>query len=95
VFNKRDSRTLQQKPVKEHVTVEVPVIISTAEFDAVAATLKRRDPRVTAPRVVTGPILLTGIAICRLRRRHDSADRNVVYRKGPHVLHLLHLRASG
>ena len=48
VFNKRDSRT-QQKPVKEHVTVEVPVIISTAEFDAVAATLKTRDPRVTAP----------------------------------------------
>jgi hypothetical protein len=37
VFNKRDSRTLQQKPVKEHVTVEVRVIISMAEFDAVAA----------------------------------------------------------
>ena len=59
MFNKRDSRT-QQKPVKEHVTVEVPVIISTAEFDAVAATLKTRDPRVTAPRVATGRILLTG-----------------------------------
>ena len=58
VFNKRDSRT-QQKPVKEHVTVEVPVIISTAEFDAVAATLKTRDPRVTAPRVATGRILLS------------------------------------
>ena len=94
VFNKRDSRT-QEKPVKEHVTVEVPVIISTAEFDAVAATLKTSDPRVTAPRVVAGRILLTGIATCRLRRGHDSADRNVVYRKGPQVLHLLHLRASG
>jgi len=50
VFNKRDSRTLQQKPVKEHVTVEVPVIISTAEFDAVAAMLKTRDPGNRAPR---------------------------------------------
>ena len=50
VFNKRDSRTLQQKPVKEHVTLEVPVIISTAEFDAVAATLKTRDPGNRAPR---------------------------------------------
>jgi hypothetical protein len=65
VFNKRDARTLQQKPVKEHMTVEVPVIISTAEFDAMAATLKTRDPRVTASRVGRG---------------HDSADRNVVYR---------------
>src|SRR5258708_10115512 len=43
--------------------------------------------RVTAPRVVTGPILLTGPADRRLRRGHDSADRNVVYRKGPQVLH--------
>lgn len=53
IFNKRDSRTLRQKPAKEHVTVEVPVIIPTAEFEAVVATLKTRDPRVTAPRVVT------------------------------------------
>src|SRR4030088_1689911 len=95
VFNKRDSRTLQQKPVKEHMTVEVPVIISTAEFDAVAATLKTRDPRVTAPRVATGPILFTGIATCRLRRGHDSADGNVVYRKAPQVLHLRHSRGTG
>ena len=64
IFNKRDSRTLKQKPSNEHVTVEVPVIISRSEFEAVAATLKTRDPRVTSPRVVTGPVLLTGIATC-------------------------------
>jgi site-specific DNA recombinase len=64
VFNKRDSRTLKQKPAHEHVTVEVPVIIPSAEFETVAAALKTRDPRVTSPRVVTGPILLTGIATC-------------------------------
>lgn len=39
IFNKRDSRTLKQKPVKEHVTIEVPAIISRAEFEAVAASL--------------------------------------------------------
>ena len=64
IFNKRGSRTLKQKPVKEHVTIEVPAIISKAKFEAVAASLKVRNPRTTAPRVVTGPILLTGLAIC-------------------------------
>jgi site-specific DNA recombinase len=39
VFNKRDSRTLKQKPVKEHVPIVVPAIILKAEFEAVAATL--------------------------------------------------------
>lgn len=64
VFNKRDSRTLKQKPVKEHIATEVPAIISKADFEAVAANLKLRNPRMTAPRVVTGPILLTGVAVC-------------------------------
>jgi site-specific DNA recombinase len=64
VFNRRDSRTFKEKPASEHVTVEVPLIIPRTEFEAVAATLKTRDPRVTSPRVVTGPILLTGIATC-------------------------------
>ncbi|MDE5460355.1 hypothetical protein GWG67_06640 [Bradyrhizobium sp. CSS354] len=53
MFNKRDSRTQQQKPVNEHVTVEVPFIIPRTEFEVVSATLKTRDPRVTAPRVVS------------------------------------------
>lgn len=64
VFNKRDSRTLREKPVDQWIIVEVPPIIVQAEFDAVQATLKANNPRVTAPRVVTGPILLTGLASC-------------------------------
>jgi site-specific DNA recombinase len=64
VFNKRDSRTLKEKPAKEHIAIEVPAIISKLEFEAVAASLKVRNPRTTAPRIVTGPILLTGVAIC-------------------------------
>jgi hypothetical protein len=62
VFNVRDSRTLKQKPVNEHFAIAVPAIISRDEFEAVAASLKLRNPRTTAPRVVTGPILLTGVA---------------------------------
>lgn len=63
-FNKRDSKTLRDKPTIEHITVEVDPIIPRDEFDAVQMTLKSRDPRVTAPRTVTGPILLTGLATC-------------------------------
>jgi site-specific DNA recombinase len=33
-------------------------------FKYVQSLLKARDPRITAPRVVTGPILLTGLAVC-------------------------------
>ena len=33
-------------------------------FDRVQALLKSRNPRVNPPRVVTGPILLTGLAVC-------------------------------
>src|SRR5690606_4257059 len=64
LFNRAESKTGRQKPVAEHITVEVPAIIGRAEFDAVQATLKSRNPRVTPPRVVSGPILLTGLAVC-------------------------------
>lgn len=52
------------KPVDEHIAVDVSAIVSREEFDAVRATLKSRNPRVTPPRVVSGPILLTGLAVC-------------------------------
>jgi hypothetical protein len=46
------------------IGADVPPIIPRNGFDAVAASLKSRDPRVAAPRTVTGPILLTGLTIC-------------------------------
>ena len=64
VFNKRSAKTQRLKPEDEHIVVAMPGIISKAEFDAVARALKSRDPKVAAPRVVTGPILLTGLAVC-------------------------------
>ena len=64
IFNKRCSKSLKTKPESEHISVEVPRLIEQHEFDAVASTLKARDPRVVAPRVITGPILLTGLAVC-------------------------------
>lgn len=64
VFNRRDSKTLAEKPKAEHIRIEVPAIIERATFEAVAATLKAHNPRATPARVVTGPILLTGLATC-------------------------------
>ena len=43
---------------------EVPPIIEPAVYEKVQALLKARNPKITPPRVVTGPILLTGLAVC-------------------------------
>src|SRR5437879_4912520 len=43
---------------------KVPPIIDAAEFEAVLALLKSRSPALTAPRIVSGPTLLTGICFC-------------------------------
>ncbi|UMY16502.1 recombinase family protein [Methylobacterium organophilum] len=64
VFNRRDSKTLVEKPKTEHIPIKVPAIIDRLEFEAVDATLKAHNPRATPARVVTGPVLLTGLATC-------------------------------
>ena len=43
---------------------DAPAIIEPAVFEQVQRVLKARNPRVTPPRIVTGPILLTGLALC-------------------------------
>jgi hypothetical protein len=42
----------------------VPPIIEVAELEAVQALLRSRSPARTAPRIVSGPTLLTGICFC-------------------------------
>jgi site-specific DNA recombinase len=63
-FNRKVWKTRQAKPDADHVPVAVDPIIDTETFDSVQALLKSRNPKVLPPRVVTGPILLTGIATC-------------------------------
>ena len=63
-FNRRSSRTGEQKPDDEIITVAVPAIIEPDVFEQVQRQLHARSPQVVAPRVTTGPILLTGLAIC-------------------------------
>lgn len=63
-FNKREAKTGKTKAESEVIEIAVPPVIETAVFDKTQASLKARDPRVLPPRVVTGPILLTGLAVC-------------------------------
>jgi site-specific DNA recombinase len=46
------------------VEIEIPTIISLDLLEKVRARLARNNPRVTPPRIVNGPTLLTGLATC-------------------------------
>src|SRR5271154_1921581 len=63
-FNTKFWKTRERKPETEVVEMTVPPIIEAAEFEAVQAHLKARSPAWTAPRIVSGPTLLTGICFC-------------------------------
>jgi site-specific DNA recombinase len=63
-FNHSEARTRRRKAEAEQVFADVPAIIDPHLFEQVQTSLKARNPRVTPPRVVSGPILLTGLAIC-------------------------------
>jgi DNA invertase Pin-like site-specific DNA recombinase len=75
-FNCQAAKTREKKPEKEQIAVPVDPIIDAATFDAVQAMLRARNPRVVPPRVVSGPILLTGLATCA------SCGGNMVLRTG-------------
>jgi site-specific DNA recombinase len=63
-FNTKFWKTRQRKPEKEIVEMTVPAIVDRQEFEVVQMLLKSRSPKVTPPRVVSGPTLLTGICFC-------------------------------
>ena len=62
-FNRR-SKKGEVKPEDEVVTVAVPPLIDLEIFEAVQKRLQVNNPKVTPPRVVSGPNLLTGICYC-------------------------------
>ena len=63
-FNATFWKTRERKPANEVVEMAAPPIIDAAEFEAVQALLKTRSPALTAPRITSGPTLLTGICFC-------------------------------
>lgn len=51
-------------PESDWVAIECPAIIDQIAFEATAALRATRAPRVTAPRIVSGPTLLASVARC-------------------------------
>jgi site-specific DNA recombinase len=63
-FNQASSKTGERKAENEVVEIPVPTIIAPNTFEQVQRQLQARSPKRQAPRVTTGPILLTGLAVC-------------------------------
>jgi site-specific DNA recombinase len=63
-FNQRDSKTGALKAEDQVVEAAVPAIVDQKRFDEVQRILRSRNPRIMPTRVVTGPILLTGLTFC-------------------------------
>src|SRR5215813_3871164 len=63
-FNQASSKTRKRKAENEVVEIPVPAIIEPDTFEQVQRQLQARSPKRQAPRVTTGPILLTGLAVC-------------------------------
>ena len=63
-FNTKFWKTRERKAETEIVEMAVPAIVDKDEFEVVQMLLKSRSPAMTAPRIVSGPTLLTGICFC-------------------------------
>jgi DNA invertase Pin-like site-specific DNA recombinase len=64
LYGVRNAKTGELNEPGAVVEIDVPTLISVDLFETVQARLARNNPKVTPPRVVNGPILLTGLAVC-------------------------------
>ena len=63
-YGVRSSRDGRRHDPSSVVNITVPILIEKSDFDRVQAKLTQNNPKTTPPRVVNGPSLLTGIAVC-------------------------------
>ena len=63
-FNVIDRKSGHKRPRSEWVPTDVPPVIAREAFEQVQGLLASRNPKQTPPRVVSGPTLLTGLAVC-------------------------------
>ncbi|CCF18697.1 putative Resolvase, N-terminal domain precursor [Pseudorhizobium banfieldiae] len=55
----------EYQELEEPLPLNAPAIITREEFDAVQETLELRDPKMGAPKLMSSPLLLAGIAKCK------------------------------
>jgi site-specific DNA recombinase len=84
-FNRVSAATGEAKPEAETVSYPCPVIVSPETLAKVREHLASRAPARTLPRVVSGPILLTGLAVCStcgggMTLRTGTSKTGVVHR---------------
>jgi len=63
-YGRRNSRTGTLNDPGTIIEIEIPTILPMQVFEDVQTKLARNNPKVTAPRIVNGPILLSGLAVC-------------------------------
>jgi site-specific DNA recombinase len=63
-YGVRSSRDGSRHDPSSVVYITVPVLIEKNDSERVRAKLAQNNPKTTPPRVVNGPSLLTGIAVC-------------------------------
>jgi len=63
-YGVRNSRTGLRHDPASIVEIDVPTIIPMDLLDSVRGRLAANNPRITAPRIVNGATLLTGLAVC-------------------------------
>ena len=63
-YGRRNSRSGTLHAPETIVEIDVPMLLSSHRFEQVQLKLAQNNPRITAPRIVNGPVLLTGLAVC-------------------------------
>src|SRR5262249_11424987 len=63
-YGVRNSRTGALHNPATVVEIAVPTIIPVELFERIKKRLSHNNPKITPPRIVNGPTLLTGLAIC-------------------------------
>jgi site-specific DNA recombinase len=66
VYNVKDSRQGKKRSPDQHIVVPIPAIVDRGTFEHVRERREARAPSRVPPRLVSSPILLTGLLKCGL-----------------------------
>ncbi len=75
-WNTTDVETRKPLPKSEWIRSDVPRLVSDDLFQKAQMALRLRAPKVTAPRITTSDVLLTGLAYCECGARMKLATSN-------------------